>query len=164
MSWHTYVDEDEEDLPVELIISGGEAPGVAMELVLRTTGGARLGRPPRGVVQHAQTRCQGLPQRHPRPSSCSPSPPPFPPCQALLLLHRRLNDLALEKSKDMHLYNTRSRRREPFWPRAPNGEDGMYICDVMLYNDSHIGHTRAYVGFVVLFMFVSPLVIQALPC
>ncbi|VAI35828.1 unnamed protein product [Triticum turgidum subsp. durum] len=54
----------------------------------------------------------------------------------------------------MHLYNTRSRRREPFRPRAPGGEVGMYVCGVTPYDDSHIGHARAYVAFDVLFRYL----------
>uniref|UniRef100_A0A8I6XVV2 cysteine--tRNA ligase n=2 Tax=Hordeum vulgare subsp. vulgare TaxID=112509 RepID=A0A8I6XVV2_HORVV len=64
------------------------------------------------------------------------------------------NGAAPEKARDMHLYNTRSRRREPFRPRAPGGEVGMYVCGVTPYDDSHIGHARAYVAFDVLFRYL----------
>ena len=71
---------------------------------------------------------------------------------------------APERARDMHLYNTRSRRREPFRPRAPGGEVGMYVCGVTPYDDSHIGHARAYVAFDVLFRFARPLLIWARRC
>ncbi|KAM3259732.1 hypothetical protein ACQJBY_051170 [Aegilops geniculata] len=64
------------------------------------------------------------------------------------------NGAAPKKARDMHLYNTRSRRREPFRPRAPGGEVGMYVCGVTPYDDSHIGHARAYVAFDVLFRYL----------
>jgi cysteinyl-tRNA synthetase len=61
------------------------------------------------------------------------------------------NGAAADSPPDLHLYNTKSRKREPFRPRAPGGEVGMYVCGVTPYDDSHIGHARAYVAFDVLF-------------
>jgi hypothetical protein len=36
---------------------------------------------------------------------------------------------------------------------VPGGEVGMYVCGVTPYDDSHIGHARAYVAFDVLYRF-----------
>jgi cysteinyl-tRNA synthetase len=66
------------------------------------------------------------------------------------------NGAAAGTPRDLHLYNTKSRRKEQFRPRAPGGEVGMYVCGVTPYDDSHIGHARAYVAFDVLYRFPSP--------
>ncbi|KAK3129478.1 hypothetical protein QOZ80_6BG0480370 [Eleusine coracana subsp. coracana] len=57
-------------------------------------------------------------------------------------------------TRELHLYNTKSRRKEQFGPRAPGGEVGMYVCGVTPYDDSHIGHARAYVAFDVLYRYL----------
>ncbi|GJM99508.1 hypothetical protein PR202_ga16612 [Eleusine coracana subsp. coracana] len=57
-------------------------------------------------------------------------------------------------TRELHLYNTKSRRKEQFRPRAPGGEVGMYVCGVTPYDDSHIGHARAYVAFDVLYRYL----------
>nr|CAB3457842.1 unnamed protein product [Digitaria exilis] len=63
------------------------------------------------------------------------------------------NGVAAERARELHLYNTKSRKKEHFRPRAPDGEVGMYVCGVTPYDDSHIGHARAYVAFDVLYRF-----------
>ncbi|CAM0145649.1 unnamed protein product [Urochloa decumbens] len=59
-----------------------------------------------------------------------------------------------ERTRELHLYNTKSRKKEHFRPRAPDGEVGMYVCGVTPYDDSHIGHARAYVAFDVLYRYL----------
>ncbi len=49
----------------------------------------------------------------------------------------------------MQLYNTLSRRKEPFKPLSP-GKVGFYACGVTVYDDSHLGHARSCVAFEVL--------------
>ncbi|MFA5110113.1 MAG: cysteine--tRNA ligase [Desulfobaccales bacterium] len=49
----------------------------------------------------------------------------------------------------MQLYNTLSRRKEPFKPLTP-GKVGFYACGVTVYDDSHLGHARSCVAFEVL--------------
>ena len=50
------------------------------------------------------------------------------------------------------VYDTLSRTKQPFRPRAGQGNAvGMYVCGVTVYDYSHIGHARAYVAFDVLY-------------
>jgi cysteinyl-tRNA synthetase len=49
----------------------------------------------------------------------------------------------------MQLYNTLSRRKEPFKPLTP-GKAGLYACGVTVYDDAHLGHARSCVVFEVL--------------
>ena len=49
----------------------------------------------------------------------------------------------------MQLYNTLSRRKEPFQPLRP-GKVGLYACGVTVYDDCHLGHARSTVVFEVL--------------
>jgi cysteinyl-tRNA synthetase len=44
------------------------------------------------------------------------------------------------------LYNTRTRRVEPFEPLQP-GQVGLYVCGMTVYAECHIGHARAMVVF-----------------
>ncbi|MGM0574620.1 MAG: cysteine--tRNA ligase [Myxococcota bacterium] len=46
----------------------------------------------------------------------------------------------------LSIYNTMTRRKEPFEPLEP-GRIGMYVCGVTVYDYSHIGHARVYVAF-----------------
>ncbi len=48
----------------------------------------------------------------------------------------------------MQLYNTMSRRVEPFAPAGP--EVTMYVCGVTPYDTTHLGHARCYVVYDVL--------------
>ncbi len=49
----------------------------------------------------------------------------------------------------MQLYNTLSRRKEPFKPLQA-GKVGLYACGVTVYDDVHLGHARSGVVFEVL--------------
>jgi cysteinyl-tRNA synthetase len=46
----------------------------------------------------------------------------------------------------VHIYNTLSRKKEPFIP-VENGKVTMYVCGMTVYSDAHIGHARTYVAF-----------------
>ncbi len=46
----------------------------------------------------------------------------------------------------LRLYNTRSRRKEPFSPRT-TGVVKMYVCGPTTYDYSHLGHARSYIDF-----------------
>ena len=44
------------------------------------------------------------------------------------------------------LYNTRTKKKEPFEPLRP-GEVSMYVCGVTVYDDCHLGHARSALTF-----------------
>ena len=44
----------------------------------------------------------------------------------------------------MQIYNTLTRRKEPFEPIHPD-RIGMYFCGPTVYGDSHVGHAKAYI-------------------
>lgn len=46
----------------------------------------------------------------------------------------------------LRIYNTRSRRKEPFEPREPP-RVRMYVCGPTTYDYSHLGHAKSYVSF-----------------
>lgn len=46
----------------------------------------------------------------------------------------------------LRIYNTRSRRKEPFAPREPPAVR-MYVCGPTTYDYSHLGHAKSYVSF-----------------
>lgn len=46
----------------------------------------------------------------------------------------------------LHLYNTLSKRKEPFQPLRDK-EVGMYVCGPTVYGHSHLGHAKSYVSF-----------------
>ncbi len=46
----------------------------------------------------------------------------------------------------LRLYNTRTRKKQPFAPRTP-GIVKMYVCGPTTYDYSHLGHARSYVDF-----------------
>ncbi|MGM0586938.1 MAG: cysteine--tRNA ligase [Bacteroidota bacterium] len=48
--------------------------------------------------------------------------------------------------KELHLYNTLSRKKEKF---EPLNDDfvGMYVCGPTVYGDPHLGHAKSYVSF-----------------
>lgn len=46
----------------------------------------------------------------------------------------------------LRLYNTRTRKKEPFVPLVP-GAVKMYVCGPTTYDYSHLGHARSYVDF-----------------
>ncbi|MDB9524768.1 cysteine--tRNA ligase, partial [Oscillatoria sp. CS-180] len=47
------------------------------------------------------------------------------------------------------LYNTLTKRKQPFTPIHP-GRVTMYCCGVTVYDDCHLGHARSYLGWDVL--------------
>ena len=49
----------------------------------------------------------------------------------------------------MQLYNTLTRKKEPFTPITP-GKVGLYACGITAYDLCHIGHARSAVVFDVL--------------
>ncbi len=50
----------------------------------------------------------------------------------------------------LQLFNTLSRKKEPFEPREA-GKVGMYVCGITVYDFCHIGHARMFVVFDVLY-------------
>ena len=46
----------------------------------------------------------------------------------------------------LRLYNTRTRKKEPFAPLTP-GHVKMYVCGPTTYDYSHLGHARSYIDF-----------------
>lgn len=46
----------------------------------------------------------------------------------------------------LRIYNTKSRRKEPFGPREPPLVR-MYVCGPTTYDFSHLGHAKSYVSF-----------------
>ena len=44
----------------------------------------------------------------------------------------------------LQIYNTLTRRKEPFEPIHP-GRIGMYFCGPTVYGDAHVGHAKAYI-------------------
>ncbi len=44
------------------------------------------------------------------------------------------------------VYNTLTRRKEPFTPLHP-GVVGMYVCGPTVYSHSHLGHAKSYISF-----------------
>src|SRR5437762_2391419 len=47
---------------------------------------------------------------------------------------------------NLRLFNTRTRRKDPFVPRTP-GDVKMYVCGPTTYDYSHLGHARSYIAF-----------------
>lgn len=48
--------------------------------------------------------------------------------------------------KDLHIYNTLSRKKEKFEP-IEEGFVGIYVCGPTVYGDPHLGHAKSYVSF-----------------
>ena len=46
----------------------------------------------------------------------------------------------------LNLYNSLSRRKEPFTPLRP-GKIGLYVCGITVYDKCHLGHARSMVCF-----------------
>ena len=58
--------------------------------------------------------------------------------------------------QNLVIYNTLSRRKEPFKPlHAPNV--GMYVCGPTVYGDPHLGHARPAITFDVVFRYLKHL-------
>src|SRR5690554_3402136 len=47
---------------------------------------------------------------------------------------------------DMQIYNTLTRRKQPFTPIEP-GRVRMYVCGMTVYDYCHLGHARVMVAF-----------------
>lgn len=48
--------------------------------------------------------------------------------------------------EDLHIYNSLSRKKEPFIP-IQDGFVGMYVCGPTVYGDAHLGHAKSYTSF-----------------
>lgn len=48
--------------------------------------------------------------------------------------------------KDLHIYNTLTRKKEKFEPLTP-GFVGIYVCGPTVYGHSHLGHAKSYISF-----------------
>ena len=46
----------------------------------------------------------------------------------------------------MQVYNTLTRRKEPFETVVP-GKVGMYVCGPTVYSDAHVGHAMSSIVF-----------------
>jgi cysteinyl-tRNA synthetase len=53
---------------------------------------------------------------------------------------------AFADAMTLRLYNTRTRRKDPFAPLVP-GVVKMYVCGPTTYDYSHLGHARSYIAF-----------------
>lgn len=53
----------------------------------------------------------------------------------------------------LHIYNTLTRKKEPFIPLKP-GKIGMYVCGITIYDHCHLGHARTMVAFDVIVRFL----------
>jgi len=54
--------------------------------------------------------------------------------------------VAVADAMALRLYNTRTRRKEPFVPLSP-AVVKMYVCGPTTYDYSHLGHARSYIAF-----------------
>ena len=60
----------------------------------------------------------------------------------------------METNHTLYIYNTLSRRKEPFKPlHAPHV--GMYVCGPTVYGDPHLGHARPAITFDILFRYLK---------
>jgi cysteinyl-tRNA synthetase len=57
---------------------------------------------------------------------------------------------------DLFLYNTLTRKKEPFKPINPP-HVGLYVCGPTVYGDPHLGHARPAVTFDILFRYLKHL-------
>lgn len=53
----------------------------------------------------------------------------------------------------LQVYNTLSRKKEPFEPLNPP-HVGMYVCGPTVYGDAHLGHAKSYVSFDVILRYL----------
>lgn len=59
-------------------------------------------------------------------------------------------------SKELHLYNSLSRKKELFQPLV-EGHIGMYVCGPTVYSDVHLGNCRTFVSFDVIYRYLKHL-------
>jgi cysteinyl-tRNA synthetase len=57
---------------------------------------------------------------------------------------------------NLHIYNSLSRKKEPFSPIHPPFA-GMYVCGPTVYSDTHLGHSRPAITFDMLFRYLTHL-------
>lgn len=57
---------------------------------------------------------------------------------------------------NLTIYNSLSRRKEPFVPMHPD-RVGMYVCGPTVYGDAHLGHARPAITFDILFRYLRHL-------
>ncbi len=57
-------------------------------------------------------------------------------------------------SRKIQIYNTLSRKKEPFIPIVKN-HVGMYVCGPTVYGDPHLGHARPAITFDIVFRYLS---------
>lgn len=56
--------------------------------------------------------------------------------------------------QNLFVYNTLSRKKEKFEPLNPP-HVGMYVCGPTVYSDAHMGNTRTYISFDLIFRYLS---------
>lgn len=59
-------------------------------------------------------------------------------------------------TRQLFIYNTRSRRKEEFVPLTA-GHVGMYVCGPTVYGDPHLGHARSAITFDIVFRYLKHL-------
>ncbi len=59
-------------------------------------------------------------------------------------------------SKELHFYNTLTRKKEVFQPINPPFV-GMYVCGPTVYNDVHLGNVRTFIAFDVIYRYLKHL-------
>jgi cysteinyl-tRNA synthetase len=58
-----------------------------------------------------------------------------------------------EKAKELVIYNTLSRTKEPFKPLHPPMV-GMYVCGPTVYSDIHLGNCRTFISFDMIYRYL----------
>ena len=58
-----------------------------------------------------------------------------------------------EKAKDLVIYNTLTREKEPFSPINPPLV-GMYVCGPTVYSDIHLGNCRTFISFDLIYRYL----------
>lgn len=61
-----------------------------------------------------------------------------------------------EKAKELSIYNTLSRTKERFEPLNPPYV-GMYVCGPTVYNDVHLGNSRTFISFDMIYRYLMHL-------
>lgn len=61
-----------------------------------------------------------------------------------------------EKAKELLIYNTLSRTKEPFEPLHPPYV-GMYVCGPTVYSDVHLGNCRTFISFDMIYRYLMHL-------